>query len=58
MSKPRIVTLVINSDDPRAHFVEFLDSLEEHEEHAVLAFLSEHLPLLRVCREIEQEAAA
>lgn len=50
----RFVTLVITEGDPRATFEEFLNSLDEGEETAVLDFLAEHLPLLRVCREIEE----
>lgn len=55
MSAPRVVSLVIVDDDPSSLFAEFLNSLDEHEERAVLDFLAEELPTLRVCREIEQE---
>lgn len=54
----RVVSLVISGAGPRAQFCEFLDNLTEDEERAVLDFLAEHLPLLRVCREIEEEQVA
>lgn len=53
----RAVSLVIKGTDPARHVLEFLNSLTEDEERAVLAFLADHLPLLTVSREIADQLA-
>lgn len=59
-SNHRIVTLVISGDDPRADFLEFMNNYDTFEqEQAMFDFLLDgSLPLLRVCREIEEEQVA
>lgn len=58
MSKTRrTVTLVMGGSDPRAHVAEFLNSIEEHEERAILAWLrSPEFNAFATCREVAMDA--
>ncbi|WP_405149386.1 hypothetical protein OG589_14350 [Sphaerisporangium sp. NBC_01403] len=56
---PRSVRTIVVSGDPIEDFIEFLNGLDSFEqEQRLYGFLRDHLPLLAVTREIEEEQAA